>query len=234
MKRVGFLLVALFFMSAIYAQRSVTWVSIGLKGGYGSSMLLNTNALADENIDMQYYNPSYTVGGKLAFFVNDNMGLSLEGLYGTFGQQLTITDASNTWSKNLAFSAWNIDVLLKMRGNTGFYVEVGPQFTNLISATNNAASIMDNVNKATVAAVLGVGLTPVFTKKVEISIGLRATYGLGSITIPEYDIFRESPNSLAYDSFANPVTLVPMVDFSYVFGYMGRASCGKFRFMFNK
>jgi len=72
----------------------------------------------------------------------------------------------------------------------------------------------------------------------EFKIGLRGTYGFGSLVAESGYIIPADDKTMYFPSYSdektNPIQLMLNVEFTYVFGRMGRASCGKFRFMLNK
>ncbi len=238
MKKIFTAILALFFVVSIgFGQNGITWISAGVKAGFGTSFLFNMPSFNDPDVTYKFFTPSYTYGAKLAFSFNQGaMGFQLEYNNSAWGQNFTVNDGTNITTHSASYSTMGFGLIFKAVSLGGFYFELGPQYNLVRSASLDGNSIRQNSVDQYTSAVIGLGFMPLFGKKVELSIGLRGIVSLGNInSVDAFSIYSSSPNFSKYtNNNTTSIMLVPMVDFTYVFAMMGRASCGKFRIMRNR
>ncbi|MBN2891693.1 MAG: hypothetical protein JXL97_07490 [Bacteroidales bacterium] len=243
MKKTIFTLAIVFLSLSNFAQ-STTWFSISARGGFGTAMFINVPSLEDSNIDYGYFSPSYNYGGRFGFMFGDYVGVS--GIVGmsTLSQNYDIHGTSEI-HRLLKTNTFDYGVLINLETPTGFYFEIGPKFSNLNSA--NLTTTGDNLNSTVdikskfspefTNLMFGIGMKVMMTKLFEIKVGLSGAYNFGGIVsesgyiIPAADKVIYTPTYI--DQKTNPAQLMFSVEFTYIFGRFGKASCGKYRFLLN-
>lgn len=223
------------------AQRGkVTWMSLAVKGGYGSSMMMHMESLNDQNVTYKYFSPSYFVGGRFGLTFGQVVGVSTNVLYSDFMQGYSIDNLGTKYDKQTDFKALDVDVTLRLTSPTSFYFEIGPKFTKINSITNSmpptssiiSVDVMDNYKPNWTSILLGMGFMPYRSDRVELSLGFRASYGFSSIITDnnQYYAVKDAVYSPTYtDPTTNPIQLYGVVELNYLFGYFGTANCGKFK-----
>jgi len=239
MKKQNIVLVLTFLLvaSLSFAQTGITWISVGIKAGYGTSFLFNSSSFDDPAVDYSLLSPTYVYGGKLAFSFNEGgVGVQLEYNNYSLSQKFSVDNGGNIVNHLANLNAISFGLILKTVSLSGFYFELGPHYNILKTANLDNVDIRNNFVDNYASAVLGFGIMPLFGDRLELSIGIRGLISLGSINANDnFSLYSSSPN---YNNYLNnnllSVMFVPMLDFSYVFAYMGKASCGRFRIMLNK
>ncbi len=244
------ILLVLFSVSNIFAQRrgksQVKWLNIELKGGYGGSILLNSDVASDKNATLAISQPAYEFGGRLGLTYGDYIGIGVELLKSGFNQDYDISVAnSDTYTKTQKFKSSDIVITLKYTNLYGFYLELGPKFSTIKSVEvensiqKSFIDITDSdyqkhfADKFT-SIVFGLGFAAYNGDRLRINLGLRASYALGDIVEDENfyvlndGFYRPDVSSTAT---TNPFNLKFMVGINYTFGFWGNASCGRGRFM---
>jgi hypothetical protein len=245
MKKIIIVTLFIFSLSNLNAQKNLTWFFISLKGGYGTSMLYNKASFDDQNIIYSFYSPSYYYGSRFGFLFGDHLGVSAEISMNNFSQNYNIETQNSSFKQLAQLSSFDYAIYLNLKASTGIYFNIGPNFSNLKSADltttdNNSKSKKSIISKLSPnfnSLVVELGLTPIMTDLFEMRIGIRGNYSFDNIIseptyiIPIDNRIRYSPNYT--DEKTNPIQLMASVEFIYVFGRYGRASCGKYRFMIN-
>ena len=154
-----------FFTSATaFAQK----FEIGAKAGANIS-----NFTGHENWQNAKTNSlvGFHVGGFVSFFLGNNFAIQPEVLFSSQGAKYK--DA--THEENLKLNYINVPVMLKYRGNKGFYVEAGPQLGFKIS---ESSSSIDSLGKSTDLSIAG-GIG--YHSKIGLGIGARYTASLSKV-----------------------------------------------------
>ena len=244
MKKTTLILVIIFFTTISFSQNTMTWFSIGVRGGFGTSMLINVPSLDDSKIDYSYFSPSYYYGGRFGLMFGDYVGVSAEVSMNSLAQGYSV-HGTELMERFMRINTFDFGFLLNLETETGFYFEVGPKFStiksaNLTNTGDNINALFDRTDKFTpefTSLMFGIGMKPVMTDVFEMKIGLRGAYNFGNIVgqsgyiIPADDQVIYAPSYI--DETTNPAQLMLSVEFTYVFGRFGKASCGKYRFLFN-
>jgi len=238
MKKITIFLVLLIVFIVGYSQNPVTWFYVGAKGGAGVSMLYNSPSFDDQNIAYDYLSPSYYYGGSLGFLFGDNVGVTFEASMNSLLQKYDVSTTSASYHSEMQISTFDYGVLLSLQTLTGIYFNVGPKFSNTKSATlNTTNNRLSKFAPTFNALMVEIGYMPVRTDRFVMNVGIRGTYGFSSIvTTPGY-IIAADDNSVYYplyiDEATSPIQVMLSVELKYYFGRFGRASCGKYRFMFD-
>lgn len=268
MKRIVAILMAMVLCVQIaQAQRelsarqrgTIKWLSIALKGGYGSSTLINPNIAEDPKISGEGFTPSYSFGGRLGLTIGDKVSFLPEAYISQFGQRFNISFAGPydlTYNKDLQIKTLKTALLLRYTGYVGTFVEIGGSYsmlqtvvdTNIVRNQSSQRQpsfysneyIQENFQTQFPGLVFGVGLTPIRTKRFDMAISVRGNYTFLDLMVnnsnPLYDGYYNYDENFEvnYNSVyapTNAFTLQIMVEFSYVFGFWGNASCGKRNFV---
>jgi len=251
MKKITILILLLLLTSVIYSQKRskkrgtvVKWLSLELKGGYGNSILLNSNAMSDQNITMNFLNSAYSYGGRFGITYGNNLSISFEVLSSAFSQNYDINDGTNVYLKTQEFTSLDYLALIRYTSDYGFYFEVGPKFSGLKTAlvknsenlaSRNEDNYIEHFNEKYNSIAVGLGFAVFRTDRLNINLGLRGSYAFSDIVKdPNFyalfdDVYR--PNFIAGAS-TNPFSLKIMFGINYFFGFWGDASCGRGRLIF--
>ncbi len=250
MKHIIYIVLALIFASDIYAQKKVTrsrsksnvikWLSISAKGGYGNSILLNSSVMNDDDVNMNFLSPSFSYGGRLGITFGDYVGVSGELLSYHFGQKYTINSNNQEYTKETKLVSTDFSVLLRYTSAYGIYVEAGPKFSTLksVNETNSIDVLriqkVDDYNEKFKGALFGLGMAPLRRDRVELFMGLRFNYGFDDLLKEEYVPLFDGVKLPVYANHesTNPLSVQLMIEFNYIFGFWGDASCKKGRIVF--
>jgi len=249
MKKIVLIVLCIIFIPLANAQRGrgngeVKWLSLAIKGGYGGTVLLNSDVLSDQNVKVNFLSPSYSYGGRFGITYGDHIGINFEPLFSGFSQEYSIDDGAEPYTKTQKFKSLDYLISLRYISSYGFYFEVGPQFSTLKSATveNSKTGNFMNENSATYMAkfeekfkslATGLGFAIVNGDRLQVNLGLRGTYTFGDLD-PNYYVLNDGVYrpAITPTSKTNPLTFKLMAEVSYFFGFWGDATCGKGRLMF--
>jgi len=232
------LLAALIILStfSVFCQR---WLDVGLKGGYGTMLLMNSNLFSDNNYNHKLTG-AYTLGGKLGYNLSNNHEITVDVMYSKFSQnfQFGITDtASRTltqYTQNFSYNA--LDFILMYRSNKdGRYFEIGPKYSLISNAIDrndidlNGSTPIDNfIVPNTWGVVVGFGNYFFGTDNFGITFGARIGYDFTDIV--SLDGQRAGyPPGRDYTNYATstPLSLMLVTEFNFDFGYIAKANCGE-------
>jgi len=249
MKKLVSIILLSLVISYSYAQHrgrgEVKWLSLAIKGGYGGNVMLNKDVLTDPNIKVNFLSPHFAFGGRFGITYGDNIGINVEPLWSTSNQEYTIK-ATNSYIKTQKFKSFDLLVSLRYINDYGFYIEAGPQFSTLKSATveNDVAGIytenmngdyLNNFTPKFKSVAFGLGFAAINADRLQMFVGLRANYGLGNfIDNSSFYVLKDGVYSPTYAATAktSPITYKLMMELNYFFGFWGNATCGKGRLMF--
>lgn len=247
-----FLVLFTIIVSAVYAQRhngngEIKWLSLAVKGGYGGTMLFNSDVSADKNVSQDFLSPSYEYGGRFGITYGDYVGIGFEVLSGGFGQDYAIGDGINDpYTKTQKFKSLDMVVSLRFTSPYGFYFEAGPKFSTLKSASvkNSIDGIfldeMDNnylmnFSEKFTSIVAGMGFAVYNGDRLQVNLGIRGSYGIGTFQEnKDYYVLNDGvyiPQG-NFTAKTTPFTLKATLEVNYTFGFWGDATCGRGRLMF--
>ena len=194
----------------------------------------------------------YGAGGKLGFNFNENNEITLDVLYSTVNQKYKSNGVANIWSREINLSYLDFPLLYKSNKD-GTYIEIGPQFSVLMSAkeklTFSNADAVNSFNhnpadkyfeKKNIAAVFGFGSYLFGTENMYVVFGMRVTYSFLDIVSDEggkgkdYHPISTPDNSDKASSYrgTNNLTGGFLLEINYDLGYLVSTKCGKRRVLF--
>jgi len=250
MKKISFLILLLSFSFLISAQRrskssSIKWLSLELKGGYGTTILLNSDVSAEENASMDYFSGAYNLGGRFGITFGDYVGIYVEGMSEHFKQNYDLIPGEPLmpYTKTQEFTSMDWIFELRYTNDYGFYVEAGPVFSTLKSAevSNDEEysflptdNYIQNFSEKNNGIMFGLGFALVRGERISVNLGLRGTYMFGDFV--ENDTYYVLNDGVYYGTntgaASNPFSIKMMLGINYFFGFWGNASCGRGRLMF--
>ena len=251
MKKIVFILVVLLLSTSLYAQRrkkrgsTIKWISLAVKGGYGNSILFNSDVTADDNVNLNYLSPAYDIGGRLGVTFGDNFGVFFEALSSNFSQEYDIKDGTTSYIKTQEFKSLDMILELRYTSDYGFYVEAGSVFNNLTSATEtnseqlafvpNRDENLDDFAGNYNSLMFGLGFAAFRGDRLSVNVGLRGNYALGDFVKDSgsfYVLDDGVYNTTGTGAATNPFSAKIMLEVNYFFAFWGDATCGRGRMMF--
>ncbi|MBO4371398.1 MAG: hypothetical protein J5826_00560 [Bacteroidales bacterium] len=209
----------------------VNWLTIAVKGGGGTFMMLNQDLKNTDNLTLETFSPSYCFGGRLGVVFGNYVGVSFEYLGGGFKQKYSCQLVPSTVEGNFDFKATDMLALVRYTGEYGFYAELGPKFTTIKKAEYTFAQqpvedVKPLFKEKNVAIAFGMGFMPYNGDRVQVSIGARAAYGFKDMVEDDKEPF--------YDLTSQPVTAETknlnvqiLLEVNYFFAKFGTANCGR-------
>ncbi len=247
MKKILFIISFFLLILSANAQRNsnLTWFTLSLKGGYGTSLMFNQPSFDDANITYAYYSPSYFYGGRFGILFTDNVGVSFVAGMNNLSQTYDVNGFVD-YQTNIKLKSFDYGFMLDLQSPTGFYFDIGPKFATLKNAdltkTTEGLSVTDDriakFRSQFTSLAFDIGLKALMTDLFEIKVGVSGAYTFSNVVnstgyiIPADNYLYYVPTYL--DETTNPIQLMFGVEFTYVFGKFGKASCGKYRFMLNQ
>ena len=234
MRKLLTLITCIFILSSSYCQ---TWFDLGLKGGFGTGIIMNNNIWDDPDYNHRL-SPSYSFGGKIGFNFNDNHEITLDILFNKFQQDFlynqfdSITQSDPLYKSSLSYGS--ISYLLMYRNNKdGRYSEIGTSIESLLNSSrtdeNSQPAIdLERFNKTQLNVVAGFGAYLLGSENFGITTGIRISYGIK-------DIFSENGKSInlptlkQYDTYSasHPLSILFVLEANFDFAYVAKAQCSR-------
>ena len=184
MKKTIFGIAFLLFVSQSQAQKFGLQLEGQGKSIISSTWLLNNN-ISDKGDDQEYapgWGTTYGVGINGYF---NSVGLGVEILGGTHKGAYKGTILGSDYTSEVQLKQFQIPILLKLRGESGGYFEIGPQFNIISSArytydgmVNSTSDVKSNYENYT-SVVMGFGANVQLSKSIPLGLmmGMRLNYG---------------------------------------------------------
>lgn len=233
MKKHNLTLLALLFYITLGAQE--IWLETGLKGGGGTSFLLNKNIL-DDNSYRYLVTPTYGGGAKISLNFGPFHGLALEGMYNQSGQNFEFdTGVAKDLRNEISWKSIDAYLMYRYIRNRA-YVEIGPMYSFVRSVEQTFGDIeVSNpgqyYEKNYLAGALGFGGYLAGSNTFTLGLGIRLHYGFTNfVSDAGTDLGFPNPGeSLAYDSIepTHPVFAQVLLEFNFGIGHWARTSCSK-------
>ena len=208
----------------------VNWLTIAVKGGGGTFMMLNQDLKNTEGLTLEAFSPSYCFGGRLGVVFGNYVGVSFEYLGGGFKQKFNFKENNVNTSGDYSFGCTDMLALLRYTGDYGFYAEVGPKFTTVKKAEYNfedaqGLDVNPMFKDKLVSIAFGMGFMPYNGDRVQVSIGARAAYGFKNMVEDDQQPFIAFNNNITTETKQLNVQL--LLEVNYFFAKFGTANCGR-------
>jgi len=235
-----FIIATLLILSSPFAF-SQMYIDVAIKGGAGTTWLLNTNVFADEDYVHQVSGGG-NFGGKLGFNFTETFQVVAEGMIGVFNQKYTIKEADGDWNKRIGMTQFQLPLLLRFNKNNGSFFEAGASYTNnsVITETNKQGIKEDAGYRFSPdywSAILSFGGYMMGWDNLGLSLSLRFSYSFADVlhggeadqgTYRDYAAnFKESYVT------TTPISAMFVLELNYDLGYLARSPCsGRRAFIF--
>ena len=250
-----FLLFTVFSLYISLNSFAQGWVDTGIKGGYGSSALVNPNVWNNTTVE-HLLSPAYTFGGKVGLNFNMNYQITLDFLHKGSSQRYlfqpelnTVTngDVRTKWNKTVRYSSFDLPLLFRHNSDNGSFFEIGPQFSFMgkINETTDASGssvesdVKDNFNSTNFGAVVGFGSFLLGSQNTYLVLGFRVHYGLQDLISDKggkdqtvyYPINNQELDSyepgFQFEDYkaTNPLSAVVYLEINYDLAYLTRSEC---------
>lgn len=226
--------------TAFYAN-SQSWIDLGLKAAWGPNLLVNQNVFNDKRFN-NVFSFGHGFGAKLGWNFNDFHEITFDFMYSKFTQNFrynvkdTVTNAEPEYKKSFQYTT--LDFALLYRHNSdGRYMEIGPQYSviNSASGTNDIANpnevdIKENFISGYTSILFGFGSYFLGTENFGLTIGARFTYSLNDI-ISNKGKTSHYPANTPWEGYkqSHPLTAVLVMEMNFDFAYMAKAKCSNKR-----
>ncbi len=185
MKKIVLGITCLLFISQSQAQKFGFQLEAQGKSIISSTWLINNN-ISDKGDEQDYapgWGTTYGVGINGYF---KSVGLGVEILGGTHKGAYKGSILGTDYTSEVQLKQFQIPILLKLRGESGGYFEIGPQFNIISSATYTYDDGLINYNKNVkstyqnyTSVVMGFGANVQLSKSIPLGLmmGMRLNYG---------------------------------------------------------
>ncbi len=232
MKKQSLILLVLLFSTVLGAQE--IWLEMGLKGGGGTSFLLNKNIFDDDSY-RYLVTPMYGGGARVALNFGPYHGLSLEGLYNQSGQNFEFDLLQKGLRNDISWKSIDAFLMYRYIRNKA-YVEAGPMYS-LVQSVEQVISDVEistasrYYEKSYLAGVFGFGGYLAGSNTFSIGLGFRLHYGLTNFVSSEgTKLGYPNPiSSLAYKRIepTHPAFAQVLLEFNFGVGKWAKVSCSK-------
>lgn len=235
MRKLIALLTGIFIFTSTFSQ---TWFDLGLKGGAGTSILINQNIWDDRDYNHRI-SPAHCFGIKAGINLSENHEITFDVLYNQFNQSFlynqfdSLNNSSALLGSKITYNS--MSYLLMYRFNKeGRYSEIGSSIETILNCSteddnNLAPSISNNdLTRSFPCLVAGFGAYFMGTDNFGITTGLRISYGFS-------DIISNSGKNLLLPNFKNYTTYTPshplsiqfIIEANFDFAYVAKAQCSR-------
>lgn len=227
------------FLSKVNSQ---SWIDVGIKGGWGPTILFNANAFDDQLFEHKI-SFGTMLGGKLGWNFNDDHEVTLD-VFGTKNNQTfdffvpnadTTVGGQTSHQKTVTFSTLSFAVLYR-HNKDGRHFEFGPVYNIVKKASvknnnpenilNDGTDIKANLVSNYMSLLFGFGGYFMGTENFGITLGARFTYGLGDL-ISDEGKTRHFPYYSDYATYKKtaPFSAMLVMEMNLDFAYMAKAKC---------
>lgn len=209
---------------------------LGLKGGVGVTWLYNKSVMNDNTVSYGE-SMSYTYGGKLSVNFNESHAISGEFLYGNLvSQTFKFNNGISDIARKITYHQYNIPVIYRKNGETGNYFEIGPQFSIVKTATDEAGTnVADKFKSSYTNVLFGFGHYLFGAQSFYGTLGARFTFSPSDFITNAGGKDKTSfyPTNLTYTNYAStiPITAMLMFEITYDLGYFAKSKCKRRAFM---
>lgn len=246
MKKYLIALVLILITIHSYSQRRdpfIGYITVGLKGAVGNSVLINKNVMNDNQVSVNYLSLSYNYGLVTGVRFKEVIGIYYEFMPGYFSAEYSLMSPEN-YDKTISYNTSEHLFVIRVLTETGAYFELGPKFTTVknLTVNNSVDGTYNDIDNNTVTSnytslTAGFGLSINVSNRASVAVGTRVGYSFSDfIADNTHQIVNDGRYIPAYDSYekSNPLTIQITAEFTYDIAIFGKASCGAKRILFFK
>ena len=168
MKQTAFSLAFLCMVFLAVSAKSIAQASVGLKGGLNMSSL---NGLDAANFDSKF-KTGYHLGGFVNIHLGKKLAIQPELMYSTQGGSID----NGLQVQDIDMNYFNIPVMFRFSGSSGFFLEAGPQF-GFSAGEADWEDIDGSLKKADFSMCGGIGY---LGRVLPLGLGLRYNHGIST------------------------------------------------------
>ena len=235
MKKLLFIFVLIISTQMSFGQ---AWTDVGLKVGYGLSLLNNKN-LFNDNQYVHEVNGAYSLGAKAGVNIGEFNSITFDIGISQLKQNFNYTVGSNEnavdYQNNIVWK--NLDMYLMYRNTrSSAYIEIGPMLSRIkkVTQTDTGANFKDKDTKSFysdkyLSAVLGFGGYVFGSERFTLMLGLRAHYAFQDM-ISDAGQKANYPAPFGADKFdtyekSNPIFIQAVMEFNFGLGFFAKTAC---------
>jgi len=244
MKKYFFVIAAILLGFHAEAQKIGMWFDVGLKGGYGPTLLVNNNVFNDRTYDHKI-TTGYGFGGKVGIYFNEFNGVTFDAMYSRAKQGFSYETSQGGGELNHDIEWNNLDLFLLYRMQQhGVYFEIGPAYSMVNKITQNdqgspdVTDLTDFYNDTYWSGVVGFGGYVANSGRFTLMLGLRASYAVTDF-VNETGKAGNYPNpnrTLEYESYkaTHPLNVQLVLEANFGIGYFAKTCCSNRSTFFSK
>lgn len=220
--------------------KSQMWLDVGLKGGWGPTILINSNAFDDQNF-IHKFSYGHMFGGKLGLNFNDDHEITLDVMGMKYFQKYdyniadSTTGGSTQFHKSVSFNVLCIGLLYR-HNKDGRHFEVGPVYNivqkaalkddNPLNSSQVSSDVKSNLVSGYMSMLFGFGGYFLGTENFGITLGARFIYGFGDL-ISEKGKSTHFPYEQSYPNYKNtaPFSAMLVAEANLDFAFWAKAKC---------
>lgn len=242
MRKLLAVLSSIFIFATFHTQ---SWMDLGLKGGYGTSILTNNNIWDDSDYNHQI-SGSYCFGGKIGLNFNENHEVTFDIMYNEFNQNFlynfydSITESSPLYKSSISYHSLSY-ILMYRHNKEGRYSEIGTSVETILKVNRKdeidyfqGIAIAKNdfiANQANIVA--GFGAYLLGSENFGVTTGIRISYGLKDL-ISLAGQNKSLPTFKNYESYnaSHPLSIIFIIEANFDFAYVAKAQCSRRKLIF--
>lgn len=224
------------------------WVDIGVKGGYGLSLLSNSNLYNDQKMTPGF-RKGFCYGIKAGYNINEKYEVTIEAMLNNFGQKYTYSLTDSGYTKETGIKSFSIPLLFRINGSNGSYTELGPQFTFLskaeetnkfefpVAANMHQIDVKPYFKSNYIDFIFGFGAYILGSDYFSLVGGFRFSYSVSDIISKKggsgngsnFYPFTDGMYHPVYESYkgTHPFTALFVLELNYDLGMFASSKCGK-------
>ena len=235
MRKLLALLSCIFIFTAYHTQ---SWFDLGLKGGYGTSILMNNNIWDDSDYNHQI-SGAYSFGGKVGFNFNENHELTFDFMFNEFKQNFlynqydSISESSPLFKSSISYKSMSY-IIMYRHNKDGRYSEIGTSIESILNVSREdeidyfQGIERNDFIKSQANIVAGFGAYLMGSENFGITTGLRISYGLKDL-ISLSGQNKNLPTLKFYDTYnaSHPLSIIFIIEANFDFAYIAKAQCSR-------
>ena len=214
------------------------WTDIGIKVGYGMSLLNNKN-LFNDNQYVHEVNGAYSFGAKAGVNIGEfnsiTFDIGISKLKQNFNYTVGVNDDAVEHQNNINWT--NLDMYFMYRNTrSSAYLELGPMLSTIkkVEQSDTGANfsnqdVTEFYSEKYLSAVIGFGGYVFGSDRFTMIMGLRAHYAFQDM-IGEKGQAANYPATFGADQFptyskSNPIFIQAVMEFNFGLGFFAKTAC---------